>query len=83
MQTLGSILSVIGMLTVFGGAIWLLVVAFQESVGWGIACLLVPCASLYFVFTHWEESRAPFLIQIGGGALMGISGVLLGGGAHS
>jgi hypothetical protein len=76
------ILNVVGLLIAIGGGIWLLVVAFQESVGWGLACLLIPCAALYFVFTHWEKSKTPFLINIGGGALIGIASVLMGGGAH-
>ena len=59
---LGIILSVVG-------GIWLLITAFQESVGWGLACLLVPIVGLIFVFLHWEESKKPFLITLGGNLL--------------
>ena len=82
MQTAGMILNVVGLIVGLGGGIWLLVVAFQENVGWGLACMLIPCAALYFVFTHWDEAKMPFLIQLGGGALIGISSVLIGGGTQ-
>jgi hypothetical protein len=56
-------------LSVIGG-IWLLITAFQESVGWGVACLLLPIVGLIFVFLHWEEAKKPFLIGLGGNLLL-------------
>jgi hypothetical protein len=82
MQTAGMILNILGLIVGMGGGIWLLVVAFQESVGWGLACMLIPCAALYFVFTHWDEAKLPFLVNIGGAGLSVIAALLMGGGTQ-
>lgn len=51
---------------------WLMVVwiAFKESVGWGIACLLVPLAYIVFVITHWQDARKGFFTALGGMAIL-------------
>ncbi len=52
-------------------SIWLLVLAFQESVVWGLLSLLVPCAQLVFVAQHWQKAKRPALLSLGtAGALM-------------
>ena len=48
---------VIGGVLIFGGALMILVRAFQESVWWGLACLLVPCAKLVFCICHWARMK--------------------------
>jgi uncharacterized membrane protein len=60
---LGGILSIVG-------GIWLLVVAFQTSVWWGLGSLLVPFVSLIFVIMHWQVSKKPFLISLAGTVLV-------------
>ncbi|HEY3789330.1 MAG TPA: hypothetical protein VGL71_10770 [Urbifossiella sp.] len=54
----------------FAGGIGMLIVAFNDDVMQGILCLLVPFYSLYYLITHFEECKQPFLIQIGGLLLM-------------
>jgi len=71
-------LLVVGVILSVVGGIWLLITAFQESVGWGLACMLLPIVSLIFVFLHWEESKRPFLIGLGGNLLL-IAGAALRG----
>jgi hypothetical protein len=58
----------LALMVLFGGclliaSLWLLVVAFQESILWGLACLFVPLASLFFVITHWEQAKRPFALN--------------------
>ncbi|MGZ5473350.1 MAG: hypothetical protein ACXW31_07505 [Thermoanaerobaculia bacterium] len=48
----------------------ILVKAFRVSVGWGLAVMFIPFASLYFVIKNWEATKAPFFAGLGGGALM-------------
>jgi len=62
-------LPLVGILIAIVGGIWLLVVAFRESLLWGLACLVVPIVMLLFVATHWSESKTPFLVQVAGWAL--------------
>ena len=75
---MATVLLFIGVAICLVGGIWLLVVAFQESIWWGIGSLLLPIVGLIFVILHWQEAKKPFLIQLGGVAFM-ILGIVLGG----
>jgi hypothetical protein len=66
---LGSVLAIVG-------GIWLLVVAFQQSVWWGLGSILLPFVSLIFVIMHWQVSKKPFLISIAGGVLIGVAAAM-------
>jgi hypothetical protein len=46
-------------------AVWLLVVAFKKSTLWGLAVMFVPFANIVFVVKNWEDSKKPFLINLG------------------
>jgi predicted Zn finger-like uncharacterized protein len=48
----------------FSGSIWILVIAFTESVAQGLLCLLVPCYVLFFVSSRWEETRGAFTMEV-------------------
>jgi hypothetical protein len=54
-----------GLITLVGG-IMFLVVAFQDDVMQGILCWFVPFYSLYYLITHWDEEKGPFIIQMAG-----------------
>jgi hypothetical protein len=56
--------SILGMVALFVGEIWLLVVAFSDSVLWGFLVLCVPCAQLVFAIKNWPAARKPFLLQV-------------------
>ncbi len=61
----------VALLAIVSSAIWMIVAAFQVSVGWGLVALLVPCGRLVFVVQHWQRAKRPFLWQAGSfGALM-------------
>ena len=60
------------------GQIWIIVLAFQESIIWGLLVLVFAPAGLVFVGMHWEDAQKPFFIQIGGMAACFL-GVMLGG----
>ena len=74
-------LAILGFILAIVGGIGMLIVAFRESVLWGIGCLLIPLVSLIFVLSHWDEAKKPFLIQLGGVVLILVSGVLNNGNA--
>ncbi|HKR55042.1 MAG TPA: hypothetical protein VJS20_01995 [Gemmatimonadales bacterium] len=74
-------LAIFGFILAAVGGIWTLVLAFRESVLWGIGCLLIPLVSLIFVITHWDDAMKPFLIQLGGVVLIVVSGVMNSGNA--
>ena len=70
---MGIALMVLGYIIAAVGGIWLLVVAFKTSIGWGLASLFIPFAGLVFVFTHWDDAKKPFFIN-----LCGIPFIVLG-----
>jgi hypothetical protein len=80
MGAIGLILIVLGGLAALVGGLWLLVLAFQESILWGLCSLFIPLVILIFALTHWEVAKKPFLIQIGGVVLYFL-GAALGGSA--
>lgn len=75
---MGALLVILGSILLLGGGIWLLVVAFQESIWWGLGCLLIPFVSLVFVIMHWSESKGPFFVQIAGLVVLVLGAVLSG-----
>jgi hypothetical protein len=66
MEILGMILMGVGFIAMIIGGIWLLVVAFQESLLWGLGCIFVPFVSLIFLIKYWDKAGKPFLIQLAG-----------------
>jgi len=56
--------AVIGCLLSAVGGIMFLVVAFRESVLWGVAILFIPFANLVFLVKYWEAAKKAFLIQV-------------------
>lgn len=61
MEMLGTILFIVGLIISTFAGIWFLVVAFRQSVLWGLGCLLVPFVSLIFLIIHWSEAKRPFV----------------------
>jgi len=59
---LSMLLLLIGYIIWIVGGIWFLIVSFQESVWWGLACLLSP-AGLIFLIVHWRVAAKPFGVQ--------------------
>jgi hypothetical protein len=82
MGLIAMLLYGIGLLIAMVGAIWIVVIAFQESVLWGLGCFFIPCVALYYVITHWEKTKKPFLIEVVGGVICAIGSALVtqGGG---
>jgi hypothetical protein len=54
------VLAVIAWLIALVGGIWGLIVAFQESVAWGLLSMFVPCAHYVFVVKFWDRATKLF-----------------------
>lgn len=72
------ILLVIGFGISVVAGIWFLIVAFKQSVLWGLGCLFVPFVSLVFLIMHWQEAKRPFLWSLAALVPL-VIGMLLGG----
>lgn len=63
-------LLILGMILACVGGIWLLVVAFKESVWWGLGSLFIGPVALVFTILHWQVAKKPFLISLAGTILL-------------
>jgi hypothetical protein len=66
-------IGIAGTIALFAGSIWFLVVAFQQEIIWGLACLFIPFVSLIFLIKYWNKASKPFAVWVAG-----ILGILLG-----
>ncbi|MFO0799566.1 MAG: hypothetical protein U0804_19015 [Gemmataceae bacterium] len=80
METIGKIVYFAGLIACIAGSIWMLVLAFQESVLWGLGCLFIPFVGLVFLIMHWPATKNPLFVYVGGlvglvlGTVLGPSG---------
>jgi len=77
MVVLAYLLIGIGAVLMLGGGIGVLIAAFNESILWGIGCLIVPIVSLVFVVTHWAQAKKPFAYNVLGLAMLFFGSMLL------
>ena len=76
-MSLGLILCAIGFLTGAVGGLWLFVLAFAESILWGMrAMLLWPAATVAFSVVHWPRTRIPTLLHFLGLVIFLAGGVV-------
>lgn len=61
-----------GSLAIIIGGLWLLVLAFRQSVSWGLAALVIPLANVVFGFLYREVAGRALLTYLSGFALVGI-----------
>jgi FtsH-binding integral membrane protein len=67
MTIIGLGIQLVGFIIAAICALWIAILAFQESVWWGLGCLFVPFVGLIFAIMYWQEAKKPFLIQLDGG----------------
>jgi hypothetical protein len=70
LSIIGTILALAGLALLLFGAITFLVATFRENVLWGIACLVLPLASLAFLIIHWAKAKDSFFLQLYGVAFI-------------
>lgn len=82
MGILGLLLVLIGGAVGITGGLWLLVLAFQESILWGLGTIFVPFVGLVFAIMFWDKTKTAFLLNLGGFVLMCLGAILGGVGAE-
>lgn len=82
MAEVGLALIVIGGIVSAVGGIWFLVVAFRESVLWGLGVWFVPFVNIIFLVMFWSDAAKPFGISLLGVILIFI-GVFVGASAEA
>ena len=79
METVGMIIWGIGLLISVIGGIWFLVVAFRETIWWGLGSLFIPFVALIFLIMHWGDAKNPFFVSLLGVVIMIVVAVLMPG----
>jgi hypothetical protein len=75
---MGALLMLGGYGLIFIGSLLVLIAAFKESVLWGLGSILIPFVGLFFIITHWEQSKGGVLFEVAGVACL-VLGILTGG----
>ncbi|MGC1647915.1 MAG: hypothetical protein WA741_19000 [Candidatus Sulfotelmatobacter sp.] len=63
---LGWTFLVLGWVLAFLGSVWIIVLAWQRSILWGLICFLLPIVQLVYVAGHWKESKEAFFLHVAG-----------------
>lgn len=79
METVGMIIWIIGAIISVIGGIWFLVVAFRQSIWWGLGSLFIPLVSIIFLILHWGEAAKPFFVSLLGVVIMVVVAILIPG----
>ena len=74
---MGYVLLFIGAIIALVGTIIFLVAAFSEHIGWGLACIFLPFASLIFLVMHWHDAKKGFFLSLAGTVIVMIGIALL------
>lgn len=77
MMIFSGLLLVMGMVISAGAGIWFLVIAFKESVLWGLAVLFLPVAGLVFTIMHWSDVWRTVVANLAGYAVCVLAAVVL------
>lgn len=65
-NALFTLVALAGLFLLLVGNLWFVVRAFQESILWGLGCLLLPFVSLVFLILNWRRAKDPFFVGLWG-----------------
>lgn len=82
MEMLAMILFFGGMLVSVVSGIWFLIIAFSESILWGLGCMFIPFVGLIFLCLNFSDTWKPFVVNLVGVA-MAFAGFMIGAGSVS
>lgn len=73
MDLLALILMICGMIITLIGAIWVIVIAFQEDFPTGLACIFIPFYTFLYTIKHYRtKTGKPLLVELLGSVLVGV-----------
>ena len=55
-------LAIVGSLMALVGWVWVMIMAFSESVPWGVGVLCVSPLAIVFGVLHWDDAKAPTIL---------------------
>ena len=63
---MSSFLLVLGLAMWFLGELWIVALAWQDGIMWGVVCLILPIGQFFYIALHWKESKWAWLLQTAG-----------------
>jgi hypothetical protein len=60
----------------FFGGLWIVVLAWQDGILWGIGCFLFPLLQFVGDALNWKKSKSAFFILLAGFAALVVSNVI-------
>jgi hypothetical protein len=67
-----------GYVLCFIGGLWLVVLAWQKGILWGLGCIFLPVVQLIYIALNWKQTKSAFLLLLAGFAAFFVS-ALIGG----
>jgi hypothetical protein len=58
------------------GGLWIVVLAWQRGILWGLGCLLLPVLQLVYVALNWKEAKTAFYLLLAGFAAFFLSSLI-------
>ncbi|MBI9015831.1 MAG: hypothetical protein JEZ07_01085 [Phycisphaerae bacterium] len=74
---MGLAIAIIGIIMMASGGIWFLITVFDDSVGWGIGCILLPIVALIYFFMNIRETWRPIVLKMAGVIVWGIGTAMM------
>jgi hypothetical protein len=66
----------VGYALCFLGGLWIVILAWQEGILWGIGCLLFPVLQLVYVALNWKKTKSAFFLLLAGCAAFLASSII-------
>ncbi len=60
----------------FLGGLWIVALAWQKGIVWGLGCLFFPVLQLIYVALNWKQAKSAFFLMLAGFGAFFISSVL-------
>ncbi|MDB6155932.1 MAG: hypothetical protein JWL90_4385, partial [Chthoniobacteraceae bacterium] len=76
MIPLAVVLFILALILILGSQLWLVILAFQRHILWGLGTLFIPGAALVFIVLAWAESRRAFFLGVAG-TILALAGFFL------
>jgi hypothetical protein len=58
------------------GGLWIVVLAWQKGILWGLGCLLLPFLQLFYVALNWKQAKSAFFLVLAGFAAFFLSAAM-------
>ncbi len=72
----GFNLSLGGLRPVLVRGLWIIVLAWQKGILWGLGCLIFPVLQLVYVALNWKEAKSAFFLLLAGFVAFFVSSVI-------